>query len=88
MAMTDMTPQEAIQSWLNEYGGSDISAADFLCDRHAKIPEKIALFYDNANGQSLKLTFRELQELSSKMAGFLQSVGIKKGDRVAELGTF
>ncbi len=85
MAMTDMTPQEAIQSWLNEYGGSDISAADFLCDRHAHIPEKIALFYENADGQNLKLTFREIQELSSKMAGFLQSIGIKKGDRVAAL---
>lgn len=85
MAMTDMTPQEAIQSWLEEYGGSGISAADFLCDRHARIPDKVALFYEDGSGQASKYTFRELQDLSSKMAGFLQSIGIKKGDRVAAL---
>ena len=85
MAMTDMTPQEAIQSWLKEYGGSGVSAADFLCDRHARIPEKVALFYEDAQGQASKWTFRELQDLSSKMAGFLRSIGVKKGDRVAAL---
>ena len=85
MAMTDMTPQEAIESWLKEYGGSGVSVAELLCDRHARIPEKTALFYEDAKGQATKYTFRELQDLSSKMAGFLQSIGIKEGDRVAAL---
>ena len=85
MAMTDMTPQEAIQAWLEEYGGNGISAADFLCDRHARIPEKVALFYADARRQASKCTFRELQTQSSKMAGFLQSIGVGKGDRVAAL---
>ncbi|MDA8307450.1 MAG: AMP-binding protein [Deltaproteobacteria bacterium] len=85
MAMTAMAPEEAVQSWLKEYGGSGVSAAYFLCDRHASIPEKIALFYEDKQGRSLKFTFRELRELSAKMAGFLQSIGIKKGDRVAAL---
>ncbi len=85
MAMTDLTPQAAIDLWLKEYGGEGISAADFLCDRHAQIPEKIALFYENGNGDASKWTFRELQERSSKMAGFLRSIGVEKGDRVAAL---
>ncbi len=85
MAMTSMAPEQALQLWLKEYGGNDISAADFLCDRHARIPEKVALFYEDADGQAFKWTFRELQDLSSKMAGFLKSIGVQKGDRVAAL---
>lgn len=85
MAMTDMTPQTAIDHWLQTYGGSAISAAEFLCDRHARIPEKIALFYEDENGNTSKWTFRELKYLSSKMAGFLRSIGVEKGDRVAAL---
>jgi acetyl-CoA synthetase len=85
MAMTRMTAEEAWQSWLKEYGGSGISAAHLLCDRHARIPEKVALFYEDAQGQAFKWTFRELQDLSSKMAGFLRSIGVQKGDRVAAL---
>jgi acetyl-CoA synthetase len=83
MAMTTLAPAEAIQAWLKEYGGSGISAAHFLCDRHARIPDKVALFYEDAHGQAFKYTFRELQDLSSKMAGFLRSIGVEKGDRVA-----
>nr|WP_320192490.1 AMP-binding protein [uncultured Desulfobacter sp.] len=85
MAMTDMSPQAAIDFWLKEYDGKAVSAAHFLCDRHARIPEKIALFYEDAEGNASKWTFRELKELSSKMAGFLRSIGVKKGDRVAAL---
>ena len=65
--------------------GEGVSAAHFLCDRHAEIPEKIALFYEDEKGAASKWTFRELKELSSKMAGFLKSIGVKKGDRVAAL---
>lgn len=85
MAMTQMAPEEAIQSWLKEYGGDHISAADFLCDRHAHIPEKVALFYEDEKGEAFKWTFSELKNLSSKMAGFLKSIGVQKGDRVAIL---
>lgn len=85
MAMTQMAAEEAIQSWLKEYGGDHISVADFLCDRHARIPGKVAFFYEDAQGEAFKWTFRELQDLSSKMAGFLSSIGVQKGDRVAAL---
>ncbi|WP_320042580.1 AMP-binding protein [uncultured Desulfobacter sp.] len=83
MAMTDMSPQAAIDLWLKEYDGKAVSAAHFLCDRHARTPEKIALFYEDAEGNASKWPFRELKELSSNMAVFLRSIGVKKGDRVA-----
>ena len=83
MAMTQMTPENAIQLWLEEYGGNNVNAAEFLCDRHACIPEKIALFYESAKEEAAKYTYSEIKQLSEKLAGFLASIGVKKGDRVA-----
>ncbi len=83
MAMTQMTPEQAIKFWLEEYGGDNVNAAEFLCDRYAHIPEKVALFYEDSEGKSTKYTYNELKHLSEKMAGFLASIGVKKGDRVA-----
>lgn len=81
--MKEFSTQEKINEWLQEYGGDKVSVADFLCDRHARIPERVALYYENEAGESSKFTFAELKELSSKMAGFLQGAGVQKGDRVA-----
>jgi len=73
----------AIGSWLKEYGGEDVSVASMLCDRYASVPGKTALYYENEKGESLQLTYAQLSAYSSRMAGFLQYMGIKKGDRVA-----
>ena len=75
--------QDAVYDWLKVYGGKDVSVAHFLCDRHTQVPERIALFYESALGESAKYTFAELRELSSKLAAFLQALGVQKGDRVA-----
>ena len=82
MATAEKKVEDLVQSWLTEYGGSDVNAAYFLCDRHARIPDRVALFYENAKGETSKWTFRELMDLSSKLAGFLRAIGIRKGDRV------
>ena len=31
------------QCWLKEYPAGELNAADFLCDRHARIPDRVAL---------------------------------------------
>ncbi len=85
MNLEDFTPEQAVAYWLKIYGGDSVSPAGLLCDRHAQIPDRIALFYEDANGNASKWTFRELRDLSAKMAGFLKSIGIGKGDRVAAL---
>ncbi|MEW5898690.1 MAG: AMP-binding protein [Bacillota bacterium] len=81
--MDQKSIQDVVLAWLKEYGGKNISVAHFLCDRHAQVPEKIALFYESAHGESAKFTFAELREYSSKLAAFLQKLGVQKGDRVA-----
>ncbi|MBC7105271.1 MAG: AMP-binding protein [Firmicutes bacterium] len=75
--------RDAVTFWLKEYAGEGVSVAHLLCDRHARIPDRIALFYEDASGEGAKYTFAELRDLSGKLAGFLQGLGVGKGDRVA-----
>jgi acetyl-CoA synthetase len=75
--------EQALQ-WLEQYGGPDICLAELLCDRHAGDPEKVALVYEDAAGESTH-TFAEMRDLSAKFAGVLRSLGVAKGDRVATL---
>ncbi|OLN28486.1 AMP-binding protein [Desulfosporosinus metallidurans] len=80
--MSNVKFRNEILLLLEKYGAQNLSVAELLCDRHAKIPEKVALFYESENGDSVKYTFAELKELSSKFARVLAEVGIQKGDRV------
>ena len=52
-------------------------------DRHAKKqPDKVAYIFANEHG-SKKITYRELDEQVSRLAGALAAAGIKKGDVIA-----
>jgi acetyl-CoA synthetase len=52
-------------------------------DRHAKSqPEKVAYIFANESG-SKKITYRELDDQVSRLAGALAQAGVKKGDVVA-----
>jgi acetyl-CoA synthetase len=52
-------------------------------DRHAKSqPDKIAYIFANDHG-SKKVTYRELDDQASRLAGALAGAGVKKGDVVA-----
>jgi acetyl-CoA synthetase len=82
MREPDSNVDALVQFWLKEYSAGGVNAADFICDRHDRIPEKVALFYENAQGETAKWTFKEFKEASSRLAGFLKSIGIGKGDRV------
>jgi acetyl-CoA synthetase len=52
------------------------------CDRHVD-GDKIALRIAHAAGHDETITFAELSQRSSQIAGYLKSKGIKKGDRIA-----
>jgi acetyl-CoA synthetase len=52
-------------------------------DRHAKKqPDKVAYIFANEHG-SRKITYRELDEQVSRLAGALAAAGVKKGDVIA-----
>lgn len=61
-----------------------INAAYNAVDRHVKSwrKNKVALFWEGANGEQKTFTFAELSALSNKFANVLTELGVKKGDRV------
>jgi acetyl-CoA synthetase len=52
------------------------------CDRHADA-DRIALFWEGANGSSSVHSFAELRDDAARFANFLNAQGIGPGDRVA-----
>ena len=62
----------------NEYNiGYDV------VDKHTKTDKKnkIALYWENAEGETDKFTFLEMKHLSNKFGNALKKIGFKKGDR-------
>ncbi len=53
-----------------------------VCDKHAALSERPALFYENADGDVATYTFGDIRSLSNRLANALAALGIEKGDRV------
>ncbi|MBI2486801.1 MAG: acyl-CoA synthetase [Deltaproteobacteria bacterium] len=54
-------------------------------DKHAKREShrnKVALYWENEEGERKRFTFRELSELTNKIGNALLSLGFEKGDRI------
>ena len=77
--------ERQMQTWLSTFDADTISVAGILCDQHAEDPQKTALLYEDALGNSARYTFAQLRDLSSRLAGVLKALGVTKGDRVATL---
>src|SRR5262245_19505879 len=80
---TNADEQAQVARWLAKYGGSRVSAAHPLCDRHPA--ERTALLDEDAAGRAERLTFGDLRERSSPFARVLRDLGVEAGDRVATL---
>ncbi|MFL6056301.1 MAG: AMP-binding protein [Actinoallomurus sp.] len=48
----------------------------------AETPDRLALWIVEEDGSELKLTFAELAERSSRVAGWLRTHGVRRGDRI------
>jgi acetyl-CoA synthetase len=61
-----------------------INAAYNAIDRHAlgKRKDKVALIYDDGEGNSTRMTFEQLYKQTNKFANLLKKIGIKRQDRV------
>ncbi len=57
--------------------------AEAVCDRHKNIADRIALYYENEQGDEKNYTFGEIKQLSNQLANLLSSMGVKCGDRIA-----
>jgi len=57
------------------------SIADVV-DEYAKDRSKVAIYYEDVEGNKGKMTYWELRDESNRFANFLKSLGMKKGDRI------
>ncbi|MBU4202259.1 MAG: AMP-binding protein [Candidatus Altiarchaeota archaeon] len=66
------------------FKGRKINVAHNAIDRHANgwRKNKVALYWEGAEGQEEKYTFQDLKNLSNKFANVLKKMGVRKGDRV------
>jgi acetyl-CoA synthetase len=62
---------------------SHFNIAESICDRHHNLAGKIALFYENEQGETAQTTFGQLRKASNQLANALAGMRIGEGDRVA-----
>ena len=56
-----------------------------ICDKWARQRYRLALIYQDQNGQIDKYTFWDLKRLSNRLANGFKSAGLKQGDRIGLL---
>lgn len=84
--MSDMSYSD--KPWLSSYGSgvpahvnfSDVFLTDFFESSVAQFASRPAL-----NFQGYRMTYRQMEEMVDGCVGYLESIGVKKGDRVAIL---
>src|SRR5881227_1310992 len=54
-----------------------------VCDKHER--DRLAMIWEDWRGTERRVSFGELQDLSSKFANVLEAHGVERGDRVATL---
>ena len=54
-----------------------------VCDKHER--DRLAMVWEDWRGNERRVTFGELQDVSSKFAHALEAQGVERGDRVATL---
>lgn len=73
----------SVRSELDWFDGK-LNAAYNAIDRHASTwrKNKVALYWEDDEGNEKKFTFEEMVELSNKTGNVLKDLGVERGDRV------
>ncbi|MFC6942304.1 acyl-CoA synthetase [Salinirubellus sp. GCM10025818] len=56
--------------------------AAYTCDRWADERGRVALFYEDGEGQTGTYTFRQLRDAANRLANHLADAGVERGDRI------
>ena len=56
-----------------------------ICDKWAGDPDRLALIHETSSAETRNWTFRELRDLSNRLANGLRSHGIMRGERIGIL---
>lgn len=69
--------------WATWFGGGSVNLAHNCVDRWAeRTPDAVAVLWEGEEGEVRRVTYRELRELSDRLANGLAFLGIAKGDAV------
>jgi len=60
-----------------------LNVAYQVCERHQQRADRVAVYYENANGERASYRFAELKQFSDRFANALRASGVEAGDRVA-----
>ena len=60
-----------------------MNAAFYVCDAHAEDNSTIAIFHEDGDGKKGKITFQELKNITNRLANYIRSQGVNRGDRIA-----
>ncbi|MCI9888136.1 acetate--CoA ligase [Micrococcales bacterium 31B] len=84
------TPFTETLDWSNPpfarwFGDGKLNVTYNCVDRHVEAGhgDRVAIHFEGEPGDTLSLTYRELQDQVSRAANVLQSLGVQTGDRVA-----
>ncbi|MBE3121356.1 MAG: acyl-CoA synthetase [Thermoplasmata archaeon] len=80
--MGDFEYEKTYKAWKWDIPKKYNIGADVV-DKHAALKNrnKVALYWENAAGETAKYTFGDLKNLSNKFGNALKKIGFKKGDR-------
>jgi len=69
--------------WATWFGGGSVNLAHNCVDRWAeRTPDAVAVIWEGEEGKVRRVTYRELRELSDRLANGLAFLGIARGDAV------
>jgi acetyl-CoA synthetase len=69
--------------WATWFGGGSVNVAHDCVDRWAeRTPDAVAVVWEGEEGETRRVTYRELRELCDRLANGLASLGIQSGDAV------
>ena len=82
-ALRESFSWEQLQGELSGLPGGGLNLAHEAIDRHAlgNRGDKVAMYWEGANGEEEVYTFSQLKDLSDRFANVLSGLGVEKGDR-------
>ncbi|MFB6109931.1 MAG: acyl-CoA synthetase [Halodesulfurarchaeum sp.] len=78
----DWDDMAALREWFEWEVPETFNMASYVCDRWADDRGRVAMFFDTAAGERETYTYWQLDRLSNRLANYLRSEGIERGDRV------
>ena len=74
---------EALYKEFRWHVPGEMNIGELCCTRWAKEPSRIAIRYEDEDGNAANLSYAELHEQANRLSNVLCRLGVQKGDRVA-----